>query len=837
MQESFHAVSQQQEERKDKIEVSLRTIAQNSIVVIFGLLPLFFIPTVYAPFGYTKTLFIIVGVFVALIFFSLSVLRSGKITFTAPWALVAFWGIAIVTAVSALLSGDMYDSFIGDTFGVQTALFTLLLAVTASISSVFGQTKSTIMRLYVLLTGSAVILGLFHVARILFGESFLSLGVFGGATSTPMGGWNDLGLFFGLSILLSLVALEQLPLTKWGKILFSSVVSVSLLMLMVVNFFAIWIVLALVSLVLLMYTLTKDRFSEQSLGLDTQPTVSLYSISLSTMVFVVSTLFIIGGSAVGGIVSDVTGVSYVEVRPSLEATVDIARNVYQENAFVGIGPNRFSDAWRLYKDASINQTLFWETDFTSASGFITTQFVTVGIFGVIAWFTFFVLFLAAGFRMLFKTVHVDRFWYFIGTSSFVASGYLWGMSFFYNPGPTILLLAAMFTSIMFLAHGTLLNASTRSVSITASKRAGFILVAIVMLVIVGSVSVLYYTGRHYASVYSFTQAINEVTPNTTIESVEQKIAEAYAVNPNDVYARQLAGYQLAKMNSLLALAEPTAEQQQLFQSAAANGVNAAQLAVDTDPTNPLNHSTLGAVFSILAAAGVEGASDRAKEAFGQARLLDPTNPSYALLEAQLASRTGDLEGARTSAIAAVQLKQNYTDALFFLTQLDIAAGNVDDAIATTRAIISLEPNNPARYYQLGILESSAENIEGAIAAFSQAVVLDPSYANARYFLALAFVQSGNADAALEQMKVVLELNPDNTDVADLVAQLESGAPLEAPQTATEPIEEAEAVSGSEENVTTTEAPDTPLVSTVNTVADDTSEEEVIEEPAEVEEVN
>jgi len=284
------------------------------------------------------------------------------------------------------------------------------------------------------------------------------------------------------------------------------------------------------------------------------------------------------------------------------------------------------------------------------------------------------------------------------------------------------------------------------------------------------------------------------------------------------------------MNSLLGLEESTPEQQQAFQAAAANGVNAAQLAVDTDPTDSLNWSTLGGVYSILAAAGVEGAKDRAADAFAKARLFDPTNPSYALLEAQLLSRTGDIEGARALAIAAVQLKQNYTDALFFLTQLDIADGKVEDAIATTRAIISLEPNNPARYYQLGVLESSAENVDNAIAAFSGAIALDTNYANARYFLALAYIQKGDSDAALEQLEVVLTLNPGNTDIESLIAQLKSGVAFEvAPETLLEQIEEPEAVTeGISNEVTASETPDTPLVSSVNSgtgTDEDASEEE------------
>lgn len=839
MQESFN-MQAAKPAVEDKIEVTLRSFAQNSVMLVFGLLPLFFIPVAFAPLGYTKTFLVIVGVLVSLIFFSLSVLRSGGLSIRMPWALVAFWGVAILSVVSALLSGDAYDSFIGDALGVHTALFTVLLAGVASVAAVIGQTKTSIMRMYILLTASAVILGLFHLLRIVLGADMLSFGVFTGATTSPLGGWNDLGLFFGLSILLSLVALEQLPLTKPGKGLFTAVIAFSLVMLMVVNFFAIWLVLGLVSLVVLMYTLTKDRFSEKTMQMGSEePSISLQSIIISTIVFVVSLIFIIGGSAVGGVVSDAVGISYVEVRPSFEATTDIARNVYQENAFVGIGPNKFVDAWRLYKDASINQTIFWATDFASGSGYVTTQFVTGGIFLVIAWLAFFGLFLAAGFRMLFKAVHVDRFWYFIGTSAFVASVYLWGMSFFYNPSVVILLLAAMFTSTTFAAYGALLPVRTHSFSIEANRRAGFVLVGVVMVIIIASASALYYTGRHYASVYTFRGAVSGLGGEGTLAEVEQKIAEAYAANPNDLYARQLANYQLAKMNSLLSLSEPNDEQRREFEAAAANGVNAAQLAVDSDPTNPQNWSTLGAIYSILAAAGVEGAADRASEAFNSAQAYDPTNPSYALLEAQLASRTGNLGSAREYALDAAQLKSNYTDALFFLTQLDIAEGNVEDAIATTRAIISLEPNNPARHYQLGVLESSAGNIEGSIAAFSRAVALDPNYANARYFLALALLQNDEREEAVEQLRVVLQLNPGNEQVSGLIDQIASGVEFEvAESTPTEQIEEGETVTAEGSTITTTEAPDTSLIVPVNTVADEdesfeetSAGENATEEPA------
>ncbi len=828
---------------EDRTETALRATAQNIIAVIFGLLPLFFIPVAFAPFAYTKIMFVIVGVLTAVIFYSLSVLRSGTFKISAPLALWGMWGIATAGIISALLSGDLNDALFGSTLGVHTAAFLIILALLATVTVIIGQSKATVMRLYLTLTVSDGLLTLFHVLRVLFGSDSLTLGVFTGQVSSPAGGWNDLGLLFGLIILLALVALEQLPLTKPGRIIFSLAIALSVLMLSVVNFSAIWIVLALVSLVVLMYGLTKDRFSKQVITTPEPSSVSIASIMLSTGVFVISLLFIIGGPTVGSFMANLTNISYIEVRPSFEATLDVARGVYAENALVGIGPNRFSDAWRLFKDPSINQTIFWETEFAAGSGYIPTQFITTGVLGAVAWVIFFALLLRAGFRMLFISQTGDRFWYFIGSSSFVAAVYLWGMSFVYVPGPTILLLAGIFTSIVFVAYTAMLPTKAVSISVASNRRSAIVLVGIVMVIIVASASTLYLVGRHYSAVYAFNAAISSVSDGTPLEEVEQQIAAAYATSQNDLYARQLAQYQVAKLNSLLNLAEPTAVQQQQFQQAAANGLNAIQLALQTDGSDSRNHATQGAIYSVLAATGVEEAAERAEAAFDQAIRFDPLNPAYPLLKAQVRSRAGDLEGARVAALEAVRLKGNYTEALFLLTQLEIAAGNVAEAIQATEAMVGLEPNNAGRIYQLGVLYSSNGDIDQSIAAFERAITLDEDYANARYFLALAYAESGRIDDAITQLEVVRDLNPDNAGVQSLIDQLQSGATIPTTEELPEPVTEPEGVATDESTVTTTEELDTPLVTPVNTVPEeettdtpttlDTSDE--TEQPAESDE--
>ena len=796
----------------DSVAAVLRTISQNVFIFVLGVLPLFFLPISFATFEHTNVLFVIVGVMLAIVFFSLSVLRSGAFSVSAPISLLAMWLIPAAALLSSLLSGDVRDSLAGDAFSSQSTMFLALLAFVATGVSLVLNSKKAIMRFYLLLLGVSMVLGLYHVLRIFIGSDFLTFTIFQSAVATPLGSWNDLGLFFGLVVILSLVALEQLPLTKWGRIFVGMVATLSLLILAVVNFFAVWIVLGVVSLITLIYSLSKDRFAGNMFAAK-ESNSSVASIVVSVIVFLASFLFILGGTAVGSAVADITDISYIEVRPSLSATMDIARGVYAENAFVGIGANKFIDAWRLHKDPSINQTIFWGTDFVAGNGYVTTLFVTTGVLGAITWLVFLLLYLRTSVRMIFVSQGRDNLLFFIATSAVIAALYLWGMAFIYVPSATMLILAAVFTGLTFAVYGGLVPQANRMLTFGNDRRTGFVLVASIMVLIITSVTTMYMAGRHYAASYVFAESLAGIAEGTSLEQVERSITTAYDLSNSDVYARQVASYQIARMNTLFTLGDPTPEQQQQFQAAVANGVNAAQLAVDTDGSDALNWATLGAVYSVISLAGIEGAYDRGKEAFLQARALDPHNPAYVLAEAQLESRNGNLESAKAFAQEAITMRPRYIEAVNFLSQLEVATGNLEGAINSTLAAVRLEPQNPSRPYQLGVLYSSDGQIENATVAFERAVVLDPQFANARYFLALAYVEQGRVADAIEQLRVVAELNPDNVDLPVLIGQLEAGQNVAIPEVGD--VTEPDPVSTDGESVTTADIPDTPLISPVN----------------------
>lgn len=807
------------EVREDRIAQKLHAIAQYIIVGLFGILPILFVP--YAEFSlpFTKTAVAVVAILVALTLYSFAVLRSGTFKVSLPLPVVALWLLVINATASAFLSGDVRGSFFGDFFEPQTVVFLAIMALTTTVTMHVMTDKRRVYSMYLVLAVSTLILSLFHILRLVFGVNALGFGVFNGnQVLTPVGTWNDLAIFFGLTILLAIVALEQLSLTRNGKALFVAVAMLALGLLAVINFSPVWYILLVVSLIVLVYSLARDRMTPEWLqGTTIDRKLSVPSLSIAGVVFVISFIFIAGGALIGGKLSTYTGVSYVEVRPSLQATAGIMRDTLKSDPLFGVGPNKFVNAWRLHRDASLNTTLFWNTDFLAGVGYVPTFFVTTGIIGGILWLLFLGLFVMAGLRMLLGAVSPDRTWYFIGTSAFVAGLYVWGLSVIYVPGAMLLLMASLCTGVVLAARNALEPHRERTIAMTGNRRSGFILVSIVMLVVIGAMSGLYTTGQQYASAFIFAQSERAVQKGD-IATAKAKAVDAGVLASNDRYLRRSAEIEYAELIQVLNLPGDTPGLETRFRDALRNSITDAGRATALDGTDADNWSILGAIFTAVVPLKIEGASDRAKEALEKARALDPQNPVRTLMLARLAFANGKVDDARNLMNDAIRQKPDYVDAAFMLSQLEIAAGNVDGAINSTLRIISLEPQNPARYFQLGVLELSKQDIEKGVIALQAAVQLDPQYANAHYYLAFAYDKLGRTADAKAELEKVLATNPGNTDVQKLIDRMNNGEKISAgtpPQTNT-PAETTTATE-TKNDAAVKEKPNSPLLTPVNPV--------------------
>ena len=420
--------------------------------------------------------------------------------------------------------------------------------------------------------------------------------------------------------------------------------------------------------------------------------------------------------------------------------------------------------------------------------------------------------------MLLRGNAADSFWFYFGVMTFVASVFLWGMAYVYVSGPAILLLTALFTGLSFVAYRALVPTAAITVPLVSSRRQGFLLMTVVIVLITASVSVVFTIGKQYVAQAQFTEA--RATAKTP-EEFQQKVGLAISQYRDDAFIGALAQIKLISLRQMMTKTKPTEDDQKQFVNTAGQAIELANLAISLDPTSPDAHATLADILILLAAAGIDDAENRANGKLEDARWRDPMNPSYDLMGAYMSVQLNDVGQARERIGKALALKSNFSEALFLSSQIDIKEGNIDSAIATTRQIISLEPNNPTRYYQLGVLFAANKDVASAIAAYEAAISLDQNFANARYMLALTYIDAKRLDDALTQLKIVQETNKDNEQLKNLITQLETtGLPLVPTAGLGGSVNEAKPEKNSgDDAVVSPGDPNTDLVSPVNTVSD------------------
>lgn len=779
------------------------------LLALLAVTPLVFVPGMVGSF---KTFFAVFIVLLSVAVGSFGILRQGMIPRFVPVILLAWLGVVLSAFVSAVLSKGVVYSLRGDALETYTVSFLLLIGVIMLLVYSFGNDKKTAMWMIIIPAITATILSVHQLLRFFFSGTFLDFGVLATPSDTLIGAFNDLGIFLTASILIILVAVIQLSLPKKVLVGVLVLVGLNLSVLAVINVGYIWVVLGLISLSLLMFLLTKDRFMGTA-GSST----SVLAVIIMALVFMVSALFFVTGSSIGASVSKFAGVNYIEVRPSVTATLDIMRSTLSDNVFTGIGPNRFADAWELYKDESINQTMFWNTGFASGSSYVFTWFATTGIIGVIAWVAFFCVFVYRGFRTLFTVENRDKLWFFIATTSFILSLYLWGTMWLYASGPFILIFAGVMTGLYLVAEKALLFYDEAiTPKLFTSSRAGFALIGVVMIVIVMTVATSYTVSRQFLSLTTYVNAASKVEGENALEIVTGRIAQAYSYYSSDIYLRGIISYQLVALNNLLALEEPNANQKQEFNDIVRSLISVAGEAVALRPFHASNLLVMGDVYSILSQLGIERAGERAKEVYQKAMEIDPTNPYYLLQIGLLNVRSDDREAGRAKITEALGKKQNYIEALAVLAQLDIEDGNIEQAVRVTEAIVVLEPNNPGRLYQLALLYGAAKNRQSAINILNRAIELNPQFANARYLLALHFYADDKYDEAIAELEVVRAMDEKNSAVDEVIAQMRARTLTPDFTLTKQVVNEPNNVSVQEDVVTASEVSDSDLISSVNT---------------------
>lgn len=736
----------------------------------------FFWPTLGISLTPTKVSLVALGFLLALILYILARLTRGNVI-VPPLALVgALWLVPLAYALSTLFSGaNLTASFFGTNFETDTFGFILILSAVATLTALVFR-KREHFALASLVVGGALALLLVAQALII-----LSARVIPGSlppTQNLVGPFMDLGMLAGLTVVLALIALRFLSLKKLSRIAVVVSLVLGLLVLGAVNAPALWIITGIASLALFIEAIMKRRASsadDELEGVSTLPAESdsgnggSRSVLAPLAVLIISFFFIVGGQTLGASLTNALGTSIIDARPSWQATFDIGSRTYASSPLFGSGPGTFGEQWLKFRDRTVNDTIFWNIDFTSGIGFIPTSFVTTGIIGALAWLFFLGLlgFFAA--RALLFRLPQDSFLRFVSVASFTGAVYVLVFSIFNTPGPVVLTVGFFLLGIFISSLRFAGERKEWGVLFSKSPRVGFVIVFFLTLVLLGSVVGSYGVVQRYMAELSFKDASDALASGDLVRT-EEAARRSISFSPSDRAYRLLASASIARMNQIAGDSSipPTTAQEQ-FQAALTQGIEAGGAATSFNANNYQNWALLGSVYQTVVPLQIEGAYQSSRDAYDRAVALNPTNPVIPFVLAQLEIANNNSAQAETELGNAISLKRDYAQAIFLLSQLQVSMGKAREALETAEASAYFAPNDPVVLFQLGLLRSGNGDTAGATAALARAVELNPQYANAHFFLGVMLALQGDLAGATQALEMVASFSPENAQAvaADL----------------------------------------------------------------------
>lgn len=708
--------------------------------------------------AFSKLSLFATGIVLAFLLYLIARLEDGEIVFPKHLMLGALGLIALVFLGASFAGDAVRMSLLG--YGNESGTFAMIFlgGLGAFLISVYFREFERLLTLFSALLLSFVVVFVLQFVH-LFGVDIAFLGLAGGKAASVVGKWNDFGLFAGMFAVLGVVGYELFPANSKLRLFALIATVLALLSLIVVNFVPAWTITGIFALLVVIYLFTIGGKTRRI-------------FSPAFVVLVLSIIFLIASSWMGTLLGRY-GITTLEVRPAWSATYDVARASLATSPLLGVGPNRFVPAWLAHKPVGVNDTVFWNVDFTSGVATIPTYVVTTGLVGLLVWLIFLLLFLWAGYKAIMADLAPGERGILL-TTYFLAL-YLWVVQIVYVPDPVLSVLAFLCTGVFLAAAVGTGVVRTAHFSFLKNPRLGFLVVIVLVFLIIVDVAGAYALGTQYRSFVLFRDGATAFNQEGNLDKAVTLLASAVQTSEQDIYYRSLAEVQIARLGRIVNtkdVAPDTLRSQ--FQTVLGAAIASASRAVQLDPNNYQNALTLAHVYSAIVPLKIEKSYEAASSAYDNAARTNPYSPAVPLERARLDLAKGDRRAARAHIAEALTMKSNYTDALFLLSQIEADDGNVKKAIDNATQAAQLSPNDIGVFFQLGLLEYLNNDFVNAAAALERAVALNSQFANAKYFLGLAYGRSGRTADAIKQFEDIQVTNPDNTEVKKILYNLRSG---------------------------------------------------------------
>lgn len=644
------------------------------------IIPIFFLPLPGSDFLFAKMALFTVMVLVVLSVTIFNIIKNGSVQLPKWQHLVLISIVPLFTVISSIFSVSQSSSFIGIGNEFDTAHFIGLGFLLIVLVAINFQSKQKVFFTLIGITGFFSILSIFHIVRFIFGADILSFGdLFSSAVANTVGTWNDLGIYAGLVTIISFMTLEFVDLGKKMKWFFYGALGLSLIMLLETNFYVLKssisvplvAIVGIVALLIFVYFLNHNYKKTKKLPL----------ASLIVLIFCV--IMTIGASSIASFANQKAGIigsDIADVRPTMSGTYTIAKNLITQSgvprALIGVGPNRFSTAWALFRPAEVNQTVFWNTDFNYGIGYILTTVVTLGILGFVAWLVFLGILFWKGLKSIFKDER-DRFSMYIIESTLFISIYLWLVAFFSTPSTTILTLAFFFTGLLIAAFIREKNITLIEVNWTNHHKKGTFAVIVLIVLFVGVVAWAFVWSQRYIASIEVRKASLLLKGPENVLKAQTLVLSALNRAPQSDYFKAFSQLKLIELQILFQKNgdnKLTDDAKNIL----AQAISAAEEARRINPTDYHNLIFLGQTYQTAGVLGIEGAGDASLATYKEAASYIPTSPIPMYFAANLFYLAKDLKSAQTLLEQALKLKPDFEEARTLYEQLKNSNGQLEE---------------------------------------------------------------------------------------------------------------------------------------------------------------
>lgn len=559
------------------------------------------------------------------------------------------------------------------------------------------------------------------------------------------GSLEGLAIFLSI-ILVFLIGRILVSKQKRGAINYLLLIS-ALILLLIIDFTAAWLLIAL-SLVLFMgFALWKRTFKENVNKL-------LLPISI---IILAGAFFFLNTSDLQSLILKFQLPEEQILNQGISwqvASKGAIENI--KSGFLGSGIGTFHYDFAKFKPVEFNQNLLWQIRFDRAGSYIAETLGNMGFLGILSYLFLIGMFLLVSCFFLQQNRS--------GIPLFLALLALLVGQFVYYQNTVLAFTFWLFLALSVVSWQRPITEKTISFKDFPELSLVFSLILIMVgFLILGT---YFFAGRFYLADIAFANAFRTGDELTQITNLEKAIKlNPYQNQYKIILARAYLNQALSETR------KPINEQDAIkIQNGVAKAIEQARIATEISPNSVAAWETRGIIYREIREPVATGALEWAIKSFERAIELEPTNSVLYTELGKLLLADKPTE-AKKKFEKALELKSNYSDAKIQLALIFEEEGNFQEAISKLQETISQDPFNIEAIFQLGRVYYNNNQTDEAISQFNQVVILFPNHSNALYSLGMAYSAKGEIEKAIREFERVLELNPSNEDVIQKLEEL------------------------------------------------------------------